>query len=448
LKFARLRICILPAVLLAASTAIADSRPEGRILPAAAAQAASELAELLRDNYVFPEIGLRYSEALEQRIEEGFDSAGVDLVEFAGDLDTLVNAVHRDAHLRVSALGTEGDGPRRMRRAAGGAIGTTAWIDDDIAYLELIALPDDQASQESMADFFDQYRGARALIIDARTCPGGTLPVIDVLGSRLFDQPTHLVTMDMRNGAAGQLQQSLEDLPSTRRVDSDATLARFEHWTTPSTNPADRSWAEVPVYLLTNFTASACEHLALALKVTGRATLIGNTTRGAGHFGGMRTFAEDSLKVFLPVGRTYDPDTGRDWEGVGIEPDIAVPANRALHTALDALGVDPSLAANISPQGERSIAPAVRSLNPGGPSYGLGIMPPRGGDTFIEVMMVRENAVADNAGVRQGDRIVAMNGTSVAEMDQATVIKALRSPQLALEILRSGDRFEVLLALE
>ncbi len=63
-------------------------------------------------------------------------------------------------------------------------------------------------------------------------------------------------------------------------------------------------------------------------------------------------------------------------------------------------------------------------------------------------MMVKENAVAATAGVQQGDRIVAMNGTAVADMDQATVIEALKSPQLALEILRSGEKFNVQLALE
>jgi S1-C subfamily serine protease len=75
-------------------------------------------------------------------------------------------------------------------------------------------------------------------------------------------------------------------------------------------------------------------------------------------------------------------------------------------------------------------------------------MPPRGGETFIEVMMVPENAVAATAGIQRGDRIVAMNGTSVADMDRAAVIKALKSPQLALEVLRSGDKLEFQLALE
>jgi C-terminal processing protease CtpA/Prc len=40
------------------------------------------------------------------------------------------------------------------------------------------------------------------------------------------------------------------------------------------------------------------------------------------------------LVAFIPVGRTFDPDTGKDWEGTGIEPDVKVPADQALDTAL------------------------------------------------------------------------------------------------------------------
>ena len=184
------------------------------------------------------------------------------------------------------------------------------------------------------------------------------------------------------------------------------------------------------------------------MKVTDRATLVGNTTRGAGHFGGLRPFADGALEVFLPVGRTFDPATGWDWEGTGIEPDVDVPAEQALQAALTDLGVDPNLAAGVSPQGGRLPAASVRRLNPDGPSYGIGIMPPRGGETYIEVMMVQANAVAAAAGVQQGDRIVAMNGTSIADMDRSAVIKALKSPQLDLEILRSGEKIDFQLAFE
>jgi C-terminal processing protease CtpA/Prc len=43
--------------------------------------------------------------------------------------------------------------------------------------------------------------------------------------------------------------------------------------------------------------------------------------------------------AFIPVGRTFDPDTGNSWEGVGVAPDVAVPADRALDEALKLAGV-------------------------------------------------------------------------------------------------------------
>jgi hypothetical protein len=40
------------------------------------------------------------------------------------------------------------------------------------------------------------------------------------------------------------------------------------------------------------------------------------------------------MAAFIPVGRTIDPDTGADWEGVGIEPDIACAPEEALDEAM------------------------------------------------------------------------------------------------------------------
>ena len=43
--------------------------------------------------------------------------------------------------------------------------------------------------------------------------------------------------------------------------------------------------------------------------------------------------------AFVPVGRTFDPDTGQSWEGTGVAPDVAVPADKALDEALKLAGV-------------------------------------------------------------------------------------------------------------
>ena len=142
MKHAHLNFFLIPTLLLGVSTVAAAPEPETRLSPDAAVAAASELAELLHDNYVFPEIGVRYAEALEARIEQGHYSSGMSPDELANDLETLVNQVHRDAHLRVRVSGAERGGQRRMRRGpgTGGAIGTTTWIDGDVAFIFPISI--------------------------------------------------------------------------------------------------------------------------------------------------------------------------------------------------------------------------------------------------------------------------------------------------------------------
>ena len=46
-----------------------------------------------------------------------------------------------------------------------------------------------------------------------------------------------------------------------------------------------------------------------------------------------------SYAAFIPVGRTFDPDTGQGWEGTGVKPDVEVPADKALDEALKLAGV-------------------------------------------------------------------------------------------------------------
>jgi hypothetical protein len=48
--------------------------------------------------------------------------------------------------------------------------------------------------------------------------------------------------------------------------------------------------------------------------------LIGERTAGANHFGGIEPIGA-GLAAFIPVGRTYDPDTGKDWESTGVAPE-------------------------------------------------------------------------------------------------------------------------------
>jgi C-terminal processing protease CtpA/Prc len=74
------------------------------------------------------------------------------------------------------------------------------------------------------------------------------------------------------------------------------------------------------------------------MKSTGRGTLIGEPTAGANHFGRGKPINEH-FAVWMPMGRTYDVKTGKDWEGDGVAPDIAVDPKQALVLALEKAGV-------------------------------------------------------------------------------------------------------------
>ena len=78
--------------------------------------------------------------------------------------------------------------------------------------------------------------------------------------------------------------------------------------------------------------ARQTEDLAYNLKVRGRAVLVGETTRGGAHPTAYYPVTEH-VSVTVPYARSINPVTGGDWEGVGIQPDLAVPAADALDVA-------------------------------------------------------------------------------------------------------------------
>ena len=68
------------------------------------------------------------------------------------------------------------------------------------------------------------------------------------------------------------------------------------------------------------------------LKNLKRATIIGETTGGGAHPGGGFRISEH-FGMFVPTGRAISPITKTNWEGTGVTPDVAVPADQALLVA-------------------------------------------------------------------------------------------------------------------
>jgi C-terminal processing protease CtpA/Prc len=240
-----------------------------------------------------------------------------------------------------------------VRMAGPPAIEAPRWIAPGIAFVRFNLFPGDSAIVEAARSFMADHADAKTIIFDIRTHRGGGLDEMNAIFPYLFAQPATLVTMDTRASVDSAGGNPIGEGPAMRRVPAGDDVVRREHFVTP--HPTEKRLFDSKVYVLTSaFTGSAAEHFALALKRTHRATLIGETTGGAGNYGGLRPLG-DRFSVFVPVGRTFDADTGKGWEGTGVDPDVAVPADRALVEALTRSGIARAeaerLSAEVAPEG-------------------------------------------------------------------------------------------------
>jgi C-terminal processing protease CtpA/Prc len=104
-----------------------------------------------------------------------------------------------------------------------------------------------------------------------------------------------------------------------------------QYWTLPYV-PGKRL-DEKPVFVLTSKrTFSGAEEFSYDLKNLKRATIIGETTGGGAHpVSGHRI--DDHFMIGVPFARAINPTSKTNWEGVGVEPDVKVPAADALTEA-------------------------------------------------------------------------------------------------------------------
>jgi C-terminal processing protease CtpA/Prc len=215
-----------------------------------------------------------------------------------------------------------------------------------IGYIRFTAFFGTDEEVASVRKWLAENRDAKTLIFDLRNHHGGGLDEQDAIFSYLYAEKTPLVKMAVAKDVYDSGRSPLQGGP-TLVFASEGDKMVGTHSALPG---EDTPLRNAEVYLLvSNRTASAAEHFALALKSTGRATLIGEATTGANHFGGGRPLNEH-FAVWLPVGRTYDIKTGKDWEGAGISPDIAVDPKQALVVALEKAGISHDEAVKLDAQ--------------------------------------------------------------------------------------------------
>ena len=229
-----------------------------------------QVCALIEAHYVFPDVAAAVSRVLADGLAEGRYPAEARSLATAVTAD--LQSVNGDKHLRL--LYHEQELPQRtpgddteeyaaMARWAGLTCGGVACVQrlaGNVGYLDLQPVLFPAAiSGESITAAMTLLAGTDALIIDLRHCLGGEPAMTAFIVSYLWDHESAQLS-GLRERS--QLKQA---------------------WTLPYV-PGGRFGKAKPVYVLTSAaTFSGGEQLSYDLQQLGRATVIGERTRGGAH---------------------------------------------------------------------------------------------------------------------------------------------------------------------
>ena len=280
-----------------------------------------QVGTLVEAHYVFPDVASAVSRVLADGLAKGRYPAD------ARSLATVVTAdlqsVNGDKHLRLlyheqalpeRAPGDDTEEYAAMARWAEQTCGGVACVQrlaGNVGYLDLqpVLFPAALCG-DMITAAMSLLATTDVLIIDLRNCLGGEPAMATFLISYLWDHEPAQLT-GLRERGDNQVKQA---------------------WTLPYV-PGRRFGKAKPVYALTSATTfSGGEQLSYDLQQLGRATIIGERTRGGAH--AREAFpVHPHLEATIPVAEAVAPKTGGNWEGTGVTPDIGTTAGQARVTA-------------------------------------------------------------------------------------------------------------------
>lgn len=283
-----------------------------------------DIIRLAREKYVYPEIGEKIASQIHANLKDGvYDDITQDR-DLALRLTMDLRSISNDSHWSVAydpqratvLVDPENEANQErmaayldMARKNNFGFERVEHLKGNIGYIDLRHFYPSEYAGETAVSAMNFVANSDALIIDLRQNNGGYPSMIQLLISYLVPpEPRHINTFYYRSGNNTQQFWTFPFVPGKRRPD-------------------------IPVYLLiSSTTGSGAEEFAYDLKHIERATLIGETTVGSAH-PVTKEVVQGVYSVRLPYGRPINPITETDWEGKGVEPHIACPAEDALKTA-------------------------------------------------------------------------------------------------------------------
>jgi retinol-binding protein 3 len=287
---------------------------------AARAEVAEKFAQDLTDDYAYADKGAAMAAAIRAKLNaKAYDTMNSPM-EFATALERDARSVTDDRHIMVGFS----FGPMRMMMRSGppspemlaqmrrenAAVPEVKILDGNIGYIAVTGMLPDPAAKDAIAAAFAFLANTDALILDLRGNPGGN-GSIDLYMSYLSSGAPYLLdTVHWRDGRVME----------TRTTD----LANLSYGN------------KKPVFVLTShWTFSAAEALAYDIKSFKRGVIVGETTGGGANpsAGGGMVPLGHGFFARIPTGYVVNAATGTNWEGVGVKPDVDVPADQALDKA-------------------------------------------------------------------------------------------------------------------
>jgi hypothetical protein len=276
-------------------------------------------ADLIEARYVDARKAREIATALRQSDERWRVARDGDA--FAAEATAFLRMLSADGHLGLSY--SANPIPEQQGEAAFSATEMERWygpqlnhgiekierLPGNIMLLDLRVFPPPSMAGDVFAAAMTVVAQGDALIIDLRQNGGGA-------------ETANLLT--------GYLLESGRPLSGTYDRPTDTRV----YATSPAWVPGRRFGTTKPVYILTSRkTFSAAEAVAYDLQVLKRAVIVGEATGGGAHPFEYRR-VHPHFAVDLPEGRSINPITGSNWQDVGVKPDVVVPAEQALDTAL------------------------------------------------------------------------------------------------------------------
>jgi hypothetical protein len=281
------------------------------------------LSNALNRWYIYPDKATLMVNNIKKNYKNGTYNKIKNKLELAMQLHKDVQQAQQDGHLRIDydppfakelenplskaeqkqereaqlTMAHEGNFAFIKTEILSGNIGYVRWD----GFMEFV-----EEAKPTVDAAFKFVSNCKALIIDMRYNGGGSPDMVLYTQSYFFEQKTRM--NDIINGNNDTLKGWTEP-----------TITNFK--------------LNMPVYILTDKrTFSGAEDFTYGLQQAKRAVVVGDTTGGGAHPTGPCSIGQGFV-LTIPTQRSFNIVTKTDWEGTGVRPNVAVPAEQALTKA-------------------------------------------------------------------------------------------------------------------